>query len=113
MSHSPADGAGTAPISRREIDSRRVRGVGSPDGARGPDWLVGSRQVLADAGVHVVQTPFRAPDANAHAERFVRSVKHECLDRIVPLGERHFRRVLANSSFTSTASGTTKGSGIV
>jgi transposase InsO family protein len=42
----------------------------------------------------VVQTPFQAPNANAHAERFVRSVKHERLDRIVPLGERHFRRAL-------------------
>jgi putative transposase len=39
--------------------------------------------------------PKRAPNANAHAERFVRSIKHECLDRIVPPGERHFRRVLA------------------
>jgi putative transposase len=58
-------------------------------------WSQAVRQLLADAGVHVVQTPFQAPNANAHAERFVRSVKHECLDRIVPLGERHFRRVLA------------------
>jgi len=32
--------------------------------------------------------------ANAHAERFVRSIKYECLDRMVPLGERHFRRAL-------------------
>jgi hypothetical protein len=35
-----------------------------------------------------VQAPFQAPDANAYAERFVRSIKHECLDRMVPLGER-------------------------
>jgi hypothetical protein len=33
--------------------------------------------------------------ANAHAERFVRSIKEECLDRLVPLGERHFRRAIA------------------
>ena len=37
---------------------------------------------------------FQAPNANAHAERFVRSIKCECLDRMVPLGERHFRRAL-------------------
>jgi transposase InsO family protein len=49
---------------------------------------------LADAGVHVALTPFQAPNPNAHAERFVRSIKYECLDRMVPLGERHFRRAL-------------------
>ena len=57
-------------------------------------WSRDVRQLLGDAGVHVVQTPFQAPNANAYAERFVRSIKHECLDRMVPLGERHFRRTL-------------------
>jgi putative transposase len=33
--------------------------------------------------------------ANAHAERFVRSIKEECLNRVIPLGERHFRRTVA------------------
>ena len=33
--------------------------------------------------------------ANAHAERFVRSIKKECLDRLIPLGERHFRGAVA------------------
>jgi hypothetical protein len=51
-------------------------------------------QLLADAGVHVVQTPFQAPNASAYAVRFVRSIKHECLDRMVPLGDRLFTRVL-------------------
>ena len=32
--------------------------------------------------------------ANAHAERFVRSIKEECLDRIVPVGEWHLRRTI-------------------
>ena len=41
-----------------------------------------------------MQTPFQAPNANAYAERFVRSIKHECLNRMVPLGEHHFRRAL-------------------
>jgi putative transposase len=43
----------------------------------------------------VVPIPERAPNANAYAERFVRSIKEECLDRIIPIGERHFRQVIA------------------
>jgi putative transposase len=46
-------------------------------------------------GIRVVLTPERAPNANAHAERFVRSIKEECLDRLIPLGERHFRQAIA------------------
>jgi transposase InsO family protein len=42
----------------------------------------------------VVRTPYEAPNVNAYAERFVRSMKEECLDRIIPLGERHFRRTV-------------------
>jgi putative transposase len=49
---------------------------------------------LQEAGIRIMQTPYRAPNANAHAERFVRSIKEECLDRIIPLGERHFRRAV-------------------
>ena len=36
-----------------------------------------------------------APNANAYAERFVRSMKEECLDRIIPIGEGHFRRAVS------------------
>jgi transposase InsO family protein len=36
--------------------------------------------------------PARSPNLNAFAERFVLSLKSECLDRIVPLGEAHLRR---------------------
>jgi transposase InsO family protein len=43
----------------------------------------------------VVRTPFEAPNANAYAERFVRSIKAECLDRVIPFGEGHLRRTLA------------------
>ena len=57
-------------------------------------WSRDVRRLLGDAGVDFVQAPFQAPNANAYAERFVRSIKHECLDRMVPLGERHFRWAL-------------------
>ena len=62
---------------------------------RDAKWSLTVRTYLQEAGVQVAQTPFRAPNANAHAERFVRSIKEECLDRLVPLGERHFRRAIA------------------
>jgi transposase InsO family protein len=57
-------------------------------------WSREVRRELDDAGVYVALTPFQSPNASAHAERFVRSIKYECLDRMVPLGERHFRRAL-------------------
>jgi putative transposase len=41
-----------------------------------------------------VQTRCQAPNANAYAERFVRSIKEECLDRLIPIGEAHFRRAV-------------------
>ena len=47
------------------------------------------------AGVRMVQTLACAPNCNAYAERFVRSIKEECLNRIVPLGEWHLRKALA------------------
>jgi transposase InsO family protein len=58
-------------------------------------WSGDVRRRLRDAGFHVVLIPERAPNANAYAERFVRSIKEECLDRLIPIGERYFRRTVA------------------
>jgi Integrase core domain len=58
-------------------------------------WSAAVEGFLASAGVKVIRTPFLAPNCNAHAERFVRSIKEECLNRVIPLGERHLRRTLA------------------
>ncbi len=52
------------------------------------------RKAIAAAGTAVVVTPYRAPNCNAHAERFVRSIKQECLDRTILFGEAHLQRVL-------------------
>ena len=42
----------------------------------------------------IVRLPARCPNLNAFAERFVLSIKSECLERMVPLGERHLRRAI-------------------
>lgn len=47
--------------------------------------------LLKSSGVSTVKLPARSPNLNAYAERFVRSIKSECLARIIPLGERHLR----------------------
>jgi transposase InsO family protein len=51
--------------------------------------------VFAGAGVTVVKTPPRAPRANAYAERWVRTVRTECLDWILIFNQAHLLRVLS------------------
>jgi transposase InsO family protein len=52
-------------------------------------------EVFRSAGCEIVRTPFRAPQANGVAERFVRTVRSECLDWLLILNEQHLKRVLA------------------
>jgi transposase InsO family protein len=59
--------------------------------------------IFGGEGVRVIHTPIRAPQANAYAERFVRTVRTECLDHLLILGRRHLEQVLRTSS-TTTAS---------
>ncbi len=49
---------------------------------------------ICNLGIKSIRTPFRSPRANAIAERWVRSVRTECLDHLLILNERHLRRVL-------------------
>jgi len=77
-----------------DLASRRVRIGGSPPHPDEVSMQQVVRTRLSDAGIRVVLTPYRAPNANACAERFVRSIKQECLHRVIPFGERHLRQTI-------------------
>ncbi len=49
---------------------------------------------LRHAGVKPVRLPRRSPNLNAFIERFIRSIKEGCLDRVIPLGEAHLRELV-------------------
>ena len=57
-------------------------------------WTDGFRRIVQGAGVRIVLTPVQAPNANAYAERFVRSIREECLDRLILFGEHRLRRAV-------------------
>jgi putative transposase len=51
-------------------------------------------EIFRSEGITVIETPIRAPQANAYAERFVRTVRVECLDWLLIIGRRHLETVL-------------------
>lgn len=107
-----------------ELGSRRVHLAGCTPNPNGPwvtqqarqlTWIVAERRpepfrflirdrdqkftssfdaVFRSDGTQIVCTPFRAPQANGIAERFVRTVRSECLDRLLIVNQRHLERVL-------------------
>jgi putative transposase len=52
-------------------------------------------EVFTANGTRVIKTPVRSPRANAFAERLIGTLRRECLDHLLILGERHLRKVLA------------------
>jgi len=60
------------------------------DSKFGPDFA----RVAAASGITILRTPYQAPRANAVCERFLGSVRRECLDHLLILGEAHLRRAL-------------------
>jgi putative transposase len=51
-------------------------------------------EVFRTEGIKMIRTPVQAPNANAYAERWVRTLRTDCLDRILILGHRHLEHVL-------------------
>jgi putative transposase len=83
--------------------TQQARNLGLDVGENGMRFLIRDRdskysgtfdEVFRSEGVRIVKTPVRAPKANAIAERFVRTVRAECLDWLLILNRRHLEHVL-------------------
>jgi len=61
---------------------------------RGGQFCPAFLKVLKEAGVHTLRLPYRSPNMNAFAERWVRSVKEECLSKLILVGEPMLRGAL-------------------
>jgi transposase InsO family protein len=61
---------------------------------RDSKYTVHADSLLEGAGAKVIRLPARSPDLNGFAERWIRSLRQECLDRIIILNEAHLRWVL-------------------
>ena len=53
------------------------------------------RTLIRDNGTNVIRLPPRSPNLNAYAERFVRSIKEECLNRMIFVGQASMRRAVS------------------
>ncbi len=83
--------------------TQQARNLGLDFADRGIRFLIRDRdskysspfdEVFRSEQIRIVKTPVRAPKANAIAERFVRTVRAECLDWLLILNRRHLERVL-------------------
>jgi putative transposase len=61
---------------------------------RDPLYTRAFLEILTSTGIQPIKLPARSPNLNAYAERFVRSIKEECLNRVVLLGESHLRLIV-------------------
>ncbi len=61
---------------------------------RDTKYVMAFDEVFRSEGAQILMTPFRTPNANAYAERFVRTVRSECLDHLLVVNARHLERIL-------------------
>jgi putative transposase len=96
-------GATSHPDSAWVTQQGRNLAMALQEEGRSPRFLIHDRdtklsgsfdEVLRSAGMRIALTPIRAPNANAFCERWVVSVRAECLDWTLVLGRRHLERVL-------------------
>jgi transposase InsO family protein len=62
---------------------------------RDPLFCRSFRDMLRTSGVKPVRLPSRSPNLNAYAERWIGSARRECLSKVIPLGERHLRKLVS------------------
>ncbi len=95
--YNPADRGGRPRIDR-ELESLVVRMAQEND-----DFLIRDRDkkfteafdtIFRSEGMIIIRTPVKAPNANSHAERYVRSVRSECLDKLIIVNQAHLHSVL-------------------
>jgi transposase InsO family protein len=95
MSNDP-DGVWMARVARNLTDAANgfLRGARHLIVDRDPLYTAQFKMLLRAADVELVRLPARSPNLNAYAERFVGSIRQECLRHIVRLGDRHLREVV-------------------
>ena len=78
-----------------DAESEAMRGKGYLILDRDTKYTDQFRRLLRDNGTNVIRLPPRSPNLNAYAERFVRSIKDECLNRIIFIGRASLCRAVA------------------
>lgn len=61
---------------------------------RDTKYVASFDEVFRGESAEILRTPFRTPNANAYAERFVRTIRSECLDHLIIVNARHLERIL-------------------
>jgi hypothetical protein len=61
---------------------------------RDTKYVAAFDEVFRSEGAQILKTPLRTPNANAHAERFVRTIRSECLDHLLVVNALHLERIL-------------------